>query len=128
MFLHCLLSLSLPPSLSLPLSLPPSIAPPVITLTPPRNTIAYTVAGTPFQITCTDMSAVPAPVFTWFFNDTPVTNNTNGFIIQTINANVSVLSIEDTGLDHAGVYKCESTNPAGTDNEELELVIQRKYL
>ncbi|XP_019851636.1 PREDICTED: hemicentin-1-like [Amphimedon queenslandica] len=96
---------------------------PVIALTP-RSAIAYAVAGTPFEITCNDTSAFPPPVITWSFNNTPVTNNTDGFIIKSINSNVSVLSIEEIGLDHAGVYKCESVNAAGRDAEELELKIQ----
>ena len=67
---------------------------------------------------------VPAPEFTWFFNEQEITSGTNGYVINNVHSNLSSLNVMETQFSHAGVYKCSSeSTPELTDSAELSVKV-----
>ena len=66
----------------------------------------------------------PSPSISWFKNDIPLTGNEIGI---TLNDDGS-LDIDNARAEHAGVYKCEATNAAGSVFHVIDLDIFSELL
>ena len=81
------------------------------------------ILGNEFQIQCRDSEGDPLPQFSWFYNGAEIISGEKGYMIYNQSEDVSVLNISQIRFSHAGSYKCEATNTAGTTTKTTSVEV-----
>ena len=95
--------------------------------TPSSSTINVNL-GDPLTLNCTSQGS-PPDTFTWMKNGVPVTQSTS-ITEVTYNDTSAVFradySIDNTATSDSGTYTCNVTNPIGSDNATITVVVISK--